>query len=32
MAEVIKIGRHRLLQGDSTNLEDVKTLMGGGAG
>ena len=29
MNEVIKLGRHRLLLGDSTKLEDVAELMGG---
>jgi len=30
LGEVYQLGRHRLMCGDSTNLEDVKKLMGGG--
>ena len=28
MGGIIKLGRHRLLQGDSTKYEDVEILMG----
>lgn len=30
MGQVFQLGRHRLMCGDSTNLDDVKKLMGGG--